>query len=81
MEYCRRLKIPEEVIEHPELEQLDSEYSWEYLVEPDLVEDQTEVGQKEQAVTAPLSGVGAPAPEGGRGFVFGGSRILHACPA
>ena len=46
MEYCRPLNIPEEVIEHPELEQLDSEYSWEYLVEPDLVEDQTEVGQK-----------------------------------
>ena len=33
MEYYRRVKIPDEVIEHPLLEQLDSEYSPEYLVE------------------------------------------------
>ncbi len=44
--HYRRVKIPEEVIEHPELEQLDREYSPEYLVEPEFIKDQTEVGQK-----------------------------------
>ena len=44
--YYRGVKIPEEVIEHPELEQLDREYSPEYLVEPEFIKDQTEVGQK-----------------------------------
>jgi hypothetical protein len=33
---------PRGVIEHPELEQLDSEYSPKYLIEPDFIKDQTE---------------------------------------
>jgi DNA-directed RNA polymerase subunit beta' len=46
MEYYRRVKIPDEVIEHPELEQIDSEYTPEYLVEPEFIKDTTEIGQK-----------------------------------
>jgi hypothetical protein len=46
MEYYRRVKIPDEVIEHPELEQIDSEYSPEYLVEPEFVKEQPTVEQK-----------------------------------
>ena len=46
MEYYRRVKIPDEVIERPELEGLDSEYSPEYLVEPEYIKEQPEVTQK-----------------------------------
>ncbi len=42
MEYYRRVKIPDEVIEHPELDALDSEYSPEYLVEPEFIKEQPE---------------------------------------
>ena len=38
-------QIPEEVIEHPVLEGLDSEYSAEYLVEPEFIKE-PEVTQK-----------------------------------
>jgi len=46
MEYYRRVKIPDEVIEHPVLEGLDSEYSPEYLVEPEFIKEQPEVQPK-----------------------------------
>ena len=46
MEYYRRVKIPDEVIEHPVLEGPSSDYSPEYLVEPEYIKDQTEVTQK-----------------------------------
>lgn len=45
-EYDRRVKIPGDVLERPELEGLDSEDSPEYLVEPEYIRDQTEVGQQ-----------------------------------
>ena len=46
MAYYRRVKIPEEVIEHPELAAIDSDYSPEYLVEPEFIKDQPVVEPK-----------------------------------
>ena len=46
MEYYRRVKIPDEVVEHPVLEGLDTEYSAEYLVEPEFIKEQPEVQPK-----------------------------------
>jgi DNA-directed RNA polymerase subunit beta' len=43
MEYYRRVKIPDEVIEHTGLEGLEADYSPEYLVEPEYIKDQPAV--------------------------------------
>ena len=39
MEYYRRVKIPEEVIEQPAAAGLEGEYSPEYLVEPEHIKE------------------------------------------
>jgi DNA-directed RNA polymerase subunit beta' len=46
MEYYRRVRIPEEVIEAAALEGLDAEYNPEYMVEPEYIKDGGEVGGK-----------------------------------
>src|SRR5262245_51953799 len=45
MEYYRRVKIPDEVIEHAGIEGLEADYSPEYLVEPEFIKDQSAVEQ------------------------------------
>jgi hypothetical protein len=39
MEFYRRIKIPEEVIERPVLSGLEGEYAPEYMVEPEHVKE------------------------------------------
>jgi DNA-directed RNA polymerase subunit beta' len=46
MEYYRRVRIPEEVIEAQSLEGLDAEYTPEYMVEPEYIKDGTEISSK-----------------------------------
>ena len=46
MAYYRRIRIPEDVVERPELEGLDADYVPEYLVEPEYIKDQSEVQPK-----------------------------------
>ncbi|MGE0456487.1 MAG: DNA-directed RNA polymerase subunit beta' [Vicinamibacteria bacterium] len=46
MEYYRKIKIPEEVIEPAIVEGFDSEYTPEYLVEPEYIKDGSEVTPK-----------------------------------
>jgi DNA-directed RNA polymerase subunit beta' len=46
MVYYRRIRIPDDVVERPELEGLDADYVPEYLVEPEYIKDQSEVQPK-----------------------------------
>ena len=43
MEYYRRVKIPDEVIERPAAAGLEGEYAPEYLVEPEHIKEGAEV--------------------------------------
>ena len=43
MEYYRRVRIPEEVIEHAAVTGMEGEYSPEYLVEPEHIKEGAEV--------------------------------------
>jgi hypothetical protein len=61
MAYYRRIRIPDDVVERPELEGLDADYVPEYLVEPEYIKDQSEVQPKYPAL-GPLLGTVGTAP-------------------